>query len=73
MAKATGADDNGKIQKRLKKSTVSLVEQVIGWTRARTNRTDVDDVLCEAMRDYAIKYAAPGGPTKPRRADGCTA
>lgn len=76
MAKATGADDNGKVQKRLKKSTIALVEEVIEATQKLADpldRRDFDDVICRAVRDYAIKYAAPVGPTKPRRADGCTA
>ncbi len=71
---SAGADDNGKVQKRLLRSTVSLVEDVIQRTQAQTNRTDFDDVICEAMRDYAIKHAAPAADpaTEPGRADGCT-
>lgn len=70
---SAGADDsNGKVQKRLLRSTVSLIEDVIEQTRGQTNRTDVDDVLREAMRDYATKHAAPD-PATPRRADECPA
>lgn len=73
---SAGADDNDKVQKRLRRSTVALVEEVIEATQKLPDppdRCDFDDVICRAVRDYAIKHAAPSSDpaTKPRRASEC--
>ncbi len=72
---SAGADDNGKIQKRLWPSTIALVEEVIEATQKLADpldRRDFDDVICRAVRDYAIKHAKPPtDPTEPGRAEPC--